>query len=171
MNYPVVKAKHAVRRALRENNNKRPGCSKVIKKKKFFRKEYRKAISARRFKNIIEHREKEDFMQVVFYALLASFGLGLMSVYHPDLRIFAIITSLFCIALLIDLRIKQNASKQRRAQEEQFKKLALMINKSSHQKNREFLFRKIPEQSITKLSEKDNNLTEIREFPFRKVPS
>ena len=72
MNYPVVKAKHAVRRALRENNNKRPGCSKVIKKKKFFRKEYRKAISARRFKNIIEHREKEDFMQVVFYALLAS---------------------------------------------------------------------------------------------------
>lgn len=172
MDYQIVRAKNIAGKAMRKANKKKPGCPEVWKRKQYAMREYKKALNAR--KNS-KNRLDQDYSKLIEWAILATIGLAVLSVSHPQVGILAIIFSILIVAAIMDTKIKNMAEKREKENKEHMENMIRLVKNENRPQEIAVKspFRVIGEKTTTYVEETQDLQPEgpmtMTEFPYKKV--
>jgi Flp pilus assembly protein TadB len=171
MDYQIVRAKNIAGKAMRKANKKKPGCPDVWKKKQHAMREYKKSLNA---KKAAKRKMDPDYSKLIEWAILATIGLAVLSVSHPQVGILAIIFSILIVAAIMDTKIKNMNKKRDEEQKEHLEKMIRLVrNENRPQELAATPFKVIGEKTKTYVEETAELPMEkpatLTEFPYKKV--
>ncbi len=178
MEYEIVQASNVAKRAMRKVNKKKADQEQLMRQKKYAMRQYRKMINAK--KRVSQTKIDQDYSKYIEWAILATIGLAVLSVSHPQVGILAIIFSILIVAAIMDTKIKAMASKQKEdldKKEEKLEKLLRMVQNENRPEAIEVRPSKpasLLEKTVHKLrlatQQKDEDKTKsFTEFPYRNI--
>lgn len=165
MDYQIVKAKNVARKAMRKANNKKVPTQDLVRRKKMAMRQYKKVLKAKQAKEL---RIDQDYSKHLEWAILATIGLAVLSVSHPQVGILAIISAILIVAAIMDTKIKNNNQKTQKEAEERMERLIRLVHNEKKFPAIEVPAEKKLETTKKKLSFEDLGET-ITEFPYKKV--
>lgn len=171
MDYQIVKAKNIAGKAMRKANKNKPGCPEVWKKKQHAMREYKKSLNA---KKQAKRKMDPDYSKLIEWAILATIGLAVLSVSHPQVGILAIIFSILIVAAIMDTKIKNMAEKRDKEQKEHLEKMIRLVkNENRAPEIAVSPLKVIADKTATYIEETADLPLEapmtLTEFPYKKV--
>lgn len=166
MDYQIVKAKKAASLAMRKANKEAKNSPEVFQKKRYVMREYRKMLNV---KKASKTKIDEDFSKYLEWAILATIGLAVLSVSHPQVGILAIIFSILIVAAIIDTKIKASNEKNQKESEERMERLVRLVQNEKQAPAIETVPQKkkiksITDYTVVKLEAPQET---IKEFPYK----
>ncbi len=125
MDYQIVKARKAASLAMRRANRDNKNSPEVWKKKQYQMREYRKMVNAKKASK--QKKLDDDYSKYIEWAILATIGLAVLSVSHPQVSVLAVIFAILIVAAIMDTKIKANTQKQQKEADERMEKLVRLV--------------------------------------------
>jgi len=174
MEYEIVRASNVAKRAMRKGNKKQVDQAQLMRQKKYAMKQYRKMINAK--KKASEVKLDQDYSRYIEWAILATIGLAVLSVSHPQVGILAIIFSILIVAAIMDTKIKATTAQQKQELEKKDDKLERLLRMVQNENRLTAIEVKSPslrKKTLHKLklsSTQDPHETKsFTEFPYRSI--
>lgn len=174
MDYQIVKAKNVARKAMRKANNKKAPSKQLVDRKKMAMRQYKRVLKAKQAKEL---RIDPDYSKYLEWAILATIGLAVLSVSHPQVGILAIISAILIVAAIMDTKIKDSNQKTQKEAEERMERLVRLVHNerqapaievAPEQKRLETTKKKLSFNDFT-ASFKDEQGGTVTEFPYKSV--
>lgn len=174
MEYEIVKASNVAKRAMRNVNKKQADQAQLMRHKKYAMKQYRKMINAK--KKASEVKLDQNYSKYIEWAILATIGLAVLSVSHPQVGILAIIFSILIVAAIMDTKIKAASAQHKEEQDskdEKLERLLRMVQNENRPAAIEVKSASLLEKTVHKLklasSADSDGPKSFTEFPYRNI--